>query len=78
VPAAISELASSAPPAIARYQFRLKRRNGRIAWATIEFWSSSFIRIPLKNASGSQIIEQMEFQKLSRIESRETNASILS
>src|SRR3712207_1600792 len=65
-PPAISLLASSAPPAIARYQLRLNRRNGRTARATKELASISFIRMPLKNASGSQISEQTLFQKLSR------------
>src|SRR3954471_14975846 len=77
-PPAISELAKSAPPAIARYQFRLNRRNGRIACATNELPSSVFMRMPLKNARGSQISEQMLFQKLSRTDRRLTKASSLS
>src|SRR4051812_15200721 len=76
MPPAISELASRAPPAIARYQLRLKRLKGRIAWIVLA--SICFILMPLKNASGSQISEQMRCQKLSRTESAETNASTLS
>src|SRR5690348_10373635 len=72
-PPAISELARSAPPAIARYQLRLKRRKGRTAAKVLA--SSCFMRMPLKNASGSQIREQMEFQKLSRTLRRLTKAS---
>src|SRR5687767_14470320 len=95
MPPAISLLASSAPPAMARYQLRLNRRKGRTAAAanllaataslavlTAELTapvaaaaaeSNAFVvaftalsRIPLKNASGSQISEQMLCQKLSR------------
>ena len=84
IPPAISLLASSAPPAIARYQLRLNRRNGRTAaaanltrrgrvlgaWAAVSkalvAVSPSSAGCPLKNASGSQISEQMLFQKLSR------------
>ena len=57
-PPAISLLASRAPPAMARYQLRLNRRNGSTARATNVLASISFIRMPLKNASGSQIIER--------------------
>src|SRR5687767_1082313 len=77
-PPAISLLASSAPPAIARYQFRLNRRKGRMACAAKELESISFSRTPLKNASGSHSSEHTEFQKLSRTLSRLTNASTLS
>src|SRR5918911_12947 len=99
MPPAISLLASSAPPAIARYQLRLNLRNGSTAAAVnLEEATASFAvvtaseaasaavsnalvavftalsRMPLKNASGSQISEQMLFQKLSRTDRRLTNA----
>jgi hypothetical protein len=51
----------------------LNRRNGRYA-ANVST-SISFIFNPLKNASGSQISEQMLRQKLSRTLSRLMNAS---
>src|ERR1700722_8626984 len=73
MPPAISLLANKAPPAMARYQLRLKRRNGRYAAKVLA--SSCFILMPLKNASGSQSIEQIECQKLSRTESLLMNAS---
>src|SRR3982751_1796730 len=63
---------------MARYQLRLNRRNGRTARATNVLASISFRRMPLKNASGSQMSEQMAFQKLSRMDSLLMNASILS
>src|SRR4051812_29961301 len=58
---------------MARYQLRLKRRKGRTA--AKELASSCFMRMPLKKASGSQIREQIEFQKLSRTLRRLTKAS---
>src|SRR5580693_7522486 len=76
IPPAISLLARRAPPAIARYQFRLNRRNGNTA-----AYVSALIclmTIPLKNAYGNQISEQIRCQKLSRTDNRLTNASILS
>src|SRR3984957_19385972 len=76
MPPAISLLANKAPPAMARYQLRLKRRNGRYAAKVCA--SICFILMPLKNASGSQSSEQIECQKLSRTESLLMNASTVS
>ena len=61
---------------MARYQLRLNRRNG----STAEKASgpNCFIFSPLKNASGSQISEQTDRQKLSRVLRRLMNASMRS
>src|ERR1035441_1451335 len=58
---------------MARYQFRLNLRKGRMA-AKVSA-SSCFIRRPLKNARGNQMREQILRQKLSRTLRRLMNAS---